>query len=215
MTEDNQTPISIKKLVINRSSVGFILLSLTVLVYLVRRFFVADANAIKIIDFACLIFCLVSIFLIFPITEILFDTRDWIPNKTIKSLIMKIRLRAVLFNNLSVIIFVITILLIAFGIYYIIAERIDLKDAKGLESTSITIRISAIGLLIFLVQILFRVFKYLLRVAAFYNAKADALEYYSLNSTTDLSKLMEMFTPDKYDMSDLTNPAFFDKVPGK
>ena len=86
-------------------------------------------------------------------------------------------------------------------------------------STSLTIRIGSSVLLIFLVGILFRVFKYLLRVAAFYNSKADALEFFIMHPKMELQKLMELFTPDKYDISDLeqtsiaTNIA--DMVKGK
>ena len=47
--------------------------------------------------------------------------------------------------------------------------------------------------------------KYMLRVAAFYNARADAIEFVMLDTTkvNDLEKLMDSFTPDKYDISDL------------
>jgi hypothetical protein len=67
-------------------------------------------------------------------------------------------------------------------------------------------------LLVFLVQILFRVFKYLLRVAAFYNARADAIEFDQLSTKLTLDKSMDLFTPDKYDISELENVSFLDSI---
>jgi hypothetical protein len=60
-----------------------------------------------------------------------------------------------------------------------------------------------------LVQILFKVFKYLLRVAAFYHARADGIEFVSFDDKISLDKIMDLLTPDKYDISELENLNIF------
>jgi len=51
-----------------------------------------------------------------------------------------------------------------------------------------------------------------LRVASFYNAKADAIEFNKMNPKIELEKLMELFTPDKYDISDLQQSSVSDNL---
>jgi hypothetical protein len=132
-------------------------------------------------------------------------------------IVNKLRLRGVLFNNLSVIIFFTTILVILGGFYLLIAPPGN--STKELP-VNLTIRISASLLLIFLVQVLFRVFKYLLRVAGFYNAKADAIEFNQFYKAENqpqptLEKLMDLFTPSTYDMSDLPSDNLIETIKAK
>lgn len=152
---------------------------------------------------------------ILEFSEYIFDPKVYRANERITELIKSLRLRAILFNNLSIAIFFLIVLVIVTG--FIILLNPPLPDPRpGTDlSIDLTVRISSSVLLIFLVQILFRVFKYLLRVAAFYNAKSDALEFGEIKSVVDQEKLMNLFTPDQYDMSDLPNPGFFDNFRGK
>ncbi|MGZ3884449.1 MAG: hypothetical protein ACXVP0_09715 [Bacteroidia bacterium] len=142
----------------------------------------------------------------------IFDPLSYQPNKTPENLVKSLRLRALLFNNVSVVIVFFIILIIIIGFIFLINPPIENSGTGVDNTTSLTVRIGSSVLLIFLVQILFRVFKYLLRVAAFYNAKADALEYSIITSHKELEKIMPLFTPDQYDMSDVPSPAFFDSL---
>src|SRR6185436_1384624 len=144
---------------------------------------------------------------------VIFDNREYDANKSIESIVQRIRLRAILFNNISVGIFFFTLIVILIGFYLLVFPPIEAATTdQRFLSTSLTIRIGASVLLIFLVQILFRVFKYLLRVAAFYNAKADAIEFNKFKPELDIEKLMELFTPDKYDISDLPQTSVSDNL---
>ena len=192
---------------------GYVLFSIACVALLFNYYFVTAATTSNIVYFSSILIIVGSLLLIFPFDQIIFDNHEWISNRTLSGLIVKLRLRAVLFNNISVIIFIIAIMVIIAGFYILIHPQVGMKSGDG-STDLITIRISATALLIFLVQILFRAFKYLLRVAAFYNGKADAMEANVLIDKSDLATLMGLFTPDKYDISDVTSPAIFDKLPG-
>jgi uncharacterized integral membrane protein len=147
------------------------------------------------------------------IPVVIFDNREQEANNTPESIVERIRLRAILFNNISVGIFFFTLIVILIGFYLLVFPPIETATTdQSFLSTSLSIRIGATVLLIFLVQILFRVFKYLLRVAAFYNAKADAIEFNKMKPELDIVKLMELFTPDKYDISDLQQSSVSDNL---
>jgi hypothetical protein len=207
-------PFIFSKKNMNRTVTGYVLFNLACVGLLVKYYFIKDPGTGDLITFSSVIIIAGSLLLIFPFDQIIFDNHEWHPNKAVPELIVKIRLRGVLFNNISVIIFIITVLIIIAGFYILIHPISDARKEPGTETNLITIRVSATTLLIFLVQVLFRVFKYLLRVAAFYNAKADALEVFALKSEIPLADLMTMFTPDKYDISDVTTPSFLDKLTG-
>jgi hypothetical protein len=196
-----------------RTNTGYALLGIAFIIFLAKYYFVSGTLTNSIFSFAGILMIVASILMIFPFEQIIFDNREWIKNDNLPQLIKKIRLRAVLFNNISVIIFLMAVAVIVIGFYIIIHPQADTQNKPDTENL-ITIRISATALLIFLVQILFRAFKYLLRVAAFYNAKADAMEVNALISNSDLSKLMDLFTP-QYDISDVPTPSFLDKLTGK
>lgn len=66
-------------------------------------------------------------------------------------------------------------------------------------STTIT-RIGAVLLLIFGVQILIGFYRYNLKLAAFYDARADALELLDENSLSDIQSVVEAFSPDKIEI---------------
>jgi hypothetical protein len=140
------------------------------------------------------------------------DNREYDANKTIEQLIRKLRLRATLFNNISIGVLVSNILIIIIGFYLLINPPLKSASNQNLLATSLTIRIGASVLLIFLVNILFRVFKYTLRIAAFYHGKADAIEFNILKPEADLEKMMDLFTPDKYDISDLQQSSVSDNL---
>jgi hypothetical protein len=192
---------------------GYILFSIACIALLANYYFITAVAISDIIYFSSTLVIAGSLLLIFPFDQIIFDNHEWSSNKTLPALIVKIRLRAVLFNNISVIIFIMAIMVIIAGFYILIHPQVGMKNG-GSSTDLITLRISSTALLIFLVQVLFRAFKYLLRVAAFYNGKADAMEANELIPKSDLAILMGLFTPDKYDISDVSSPALFDKLPG-
>ncbi|OFY51264.1 MAG: hypothetical protein A2W85_04505 [Bacteroidetes bacterium GWF2_41_31] len=199
---------------------GIILLGLSLIAILMNHYFIKDTTLIldislsNIVSFLTILFGITGLIMLVPykkIPLIIFDPHEYYENKDIKGLVEKLRLRAILFNNISVIIFFFTLIIILIGFYLLVFPHVVTNDANFLP-TSLTIRIGASVLLIFLVQILFRVFKYLLRVAAFYNAKADAIEFYKFKPDIELEKLMELFTPDKYEISDPPNSSALDNL---
>lgn len=167
------------------------------------------------LSFTVILTFILGLVLVIPfelIPEIIFDNYEYRENKTVKELTKKIRLRATLFNNIAIIIFFFTLIVIFMGFYLLVYagdSSLKVKDPNTLY-ISLTIRIGASVLLIFLVQILFKVFKYLLRVAAFYLAKADAIEYKIMKPDSDLSELMKLFTPTEYDITDLQQSSVTD-----
>lgn len=192
--------------------VGLILLSISLLIFLIKHFFTLTAvneNTLKFIEVFAFILAFLFLFPFELIPLVIFDNKEWEPNENAKQLVVKLRLRAVLFNNISVIIFFATVFVIVCGFYLLINPP---NSNKNDNISNLTIRISASVLLIFLVQVLFRVFKYILRVAAFYNGKADAIEYHATQTDLPLEKLMDMFTPDKYDISDLQQTSASDNL---
>jgi hypothetical protein len=194
-----------------KKTIGFALIGLALIIMLINHYFIIDNQQIKILSFSTIIAVIIGVILLIPFDLIpifIFDNKEWEQNKTVEKLVEKLRLRAVLFNNISVIIFFVTIIVIITGFYLLIHP----PSTNNNTTISLTIRISASVLLIFLVQILFRVFKYLLRVAAFYNGKADALEFYKIKPELPLDKLMDLFTPDKYDITDLQQSSITDNL---
>ncbi len=197
-----------------KKTIGLILLGVSVIAILTNYYLLTDDHQSKILSYFTFIGIIAGLLLVIPfgmIPLIIYDNHEYDANLSIESLVEKIRYRAVLFNNISVTIFFFTILIILVSFYLLVFPPIaaSVNDQNYL-STSLTIRIGSSVLLVFLVQILFRVFKYLLRVAAFYNAKADAIEFNKFKPEIELDKLMELFTPDKYDISDLQQPSVSD-----
>ena len=165
-----------------------------------------------------IILAVIGVLFILPINYYLFDVEDWEENDSIRAVIKKLRLRAILFNNLSILILLIAIAVIVFSFY-----QLSHPSWKPAASTStdtnasilfLATQVGSAVILIFLVQILFRVFKYLIRVGGFYNGKADALElnFVINNNKYDADKLLESMTPQSYDISDIESPNLF---PGK
>jgi hypothetical protein len=191
--------------------IGLILIGISFAIALTVNFFIPCtqppdvASLHNILSFSALIIFISGILIIIPyhiIPRAIFDNEEQTPNITPKNLILKMRYRAILFNNISVIIFFFTLFVIIIGSYFLVSPT---KETS--IPVSITTKTSISFLLIFLAAMLFRVFKYLLRVAAFYNAKADAIEFFNMKPGSELEKLMELFTPDKYDISDLQQPT--------
>lgn len=199
-----------------KKATGIILIGLSLIVMLTNHFLIADNYQSNLLSYATVLAFFTGLILVIPfklIPLIIFDNREYDANTTIESLVQKIRLRAVLFNNISVAIFFFTIMVILIGFYLLVFPPIEkLNNEDSYLTSSLTIRIGASVLLIFLVQILFKVFKYLLRVAAFYNAKADGIEFNKLRPEIELGKLMELFTPDKYDISELQQSSVSDNL---
>ena len=188
----------------------FILIGLPLIVLFTNHCFPRPDKIATILYYFSALSLSFGILLLIPFNRIpayIFDNQEWRYNDSIPRLVKKIRLRALLFFNISVIIFIVTIMVIIAGFYVLIHP--DVNTANPMDI--ISIRLSATAILIFLVQILFRLFKYLLRIAAFYTGKADAMELHQIKGDIGLDKLMEMFTPDKYDISDIASPSLFDK----
>ncbi len=159
-------------------------------------------------QFWLLIGMFIWIALLFDFKQILYDNQEYIQNKNPQELTEKIRLRAALFNNIAIILFLMILGIIAYSFYFMSNASSTAQPAQtGHESWST--QIASTVFLIFLIQILFRVFKYLLRVAAFYNARADAIEFDQFGKKLELDKSMDLFTPDKYDISELENSSVF------
>ena len=196
--------------------IGFILLGITILYFLVCTIFIERSIHINnwedINQFLFYLGILASVFLMFDFTQILFDPKEYTPNTTKQHLIRKLRFRGVLFNNIAIILFLFTFLIIIFCFYLLINPSLETTKNDANWINDVTLRIGSSVLLIFLVQILFKVFKYLLRVAAFYNARADAIEYVILDESKDLEKLMDVFTPDKYDITELEKMNILDSA---
>lgn len=199
-----------------KQSIGFYFITAAILVFLIALFFVEhtkDGSYTPIsqwhpwVLFTIVILIVIALNLIFTISGILFDNKEYEPNEEITKIVKKIRYRGLLFNNIAIILFILSILVI-FISFYLINKSISAKDIYQSLSTNIGASI----VLIFLVQLLFKVFKYLLRVAAFYNARADAIEFYAKDQKISLDKLMDLFTPEKYDISELEKVSLFDGI---
>ena len=165
------------------------------------------------------ILALLGVFLLIPwkgLPYIIFDNKEYTPNTKNRELIEKMRFRALLLKNLSTVILLLSILVICIGFYILVYPNSELIETlfatknskeydflKELIWNTVSLRLSVVFLLIFLVQVLFRVFRYLLRIAAYYDGLADSIELHLMNENTDLIKILEIFTPDEYDISEL------------
>ena len=173
-------------------------------------------TASNILLYSGIVLLLVGILFMLPINYYVFDVKDWEPTDSEEGVIKKLRLRALVFNNLAVLILIISIAVIVFCFYHIAHPNVQYVDKTANATVSYLVLASQIGaviVLIFLVQILFRVFKYLIRVGGFYNGKADALELTLANAEKnyDVYQLLETFTPQSYDISDVESPALYPK----
>ena len=65
--------------------------------------------------------------------------------------------------------------------------------------TSTVTRLGSVLLLIFGVRILVMLYKYNVRLAAFYSAQADALEFVGTDDVDEFSKLVAVLSPDHLD----------------
>ena len=203
-----------EKFLKNKWLIGLILIAVYLLMLLIKHSFFPDTQN-NVYSFVSNVLLILGILLFIPFDYIpyfFWDNREYEPNKTIEELIKKLRFRATLFNNVSIVVLLATIIVIMTGFYLLINPPLKNTTQQTQLATSLTIRIGASVLLIFLVQILFRVFKYTLRVAAFYHGKADAIEFNKLKPETDLEKYMDLFTPDKYDISDLQQSSTSDNL---
>ncbi|TKK66113.1 hypothetical protein FC093_17805 [Ilyomonas limi] len=198
----------------NKWIIGLFLIAVFLLLLLIRHYFLFNSQN-NVYSFVSILLLIVGILLFIPFEYIpyfFYDNREYVANKTAEQLVKKLRYRALLFNNISIAVLLINIVVIALGFYLLINPPVKNVSDQNLLATSLTIRIGASVLLIFLVQILFRVFKYTLRIAAFYNGKADAIEFNKIMPEANLEKFMELFTPDKYDISDLQQPSITDNL---
>jgi hypothetical protein len=204
---------------IKRRKWGFGILGTLILYYLIISFFVEKAFSINrwehIYIFIFILLLLTSVILIFNFARILFDPQEYTPNNTREKIVEKLRYRGILFNNIAIILFILNLVVIFVCFYLLLDPSITSSTGDGKDwLNSLTVRIGSSILLIFLVQILFKVFKYLLRVAAFYNARADAIEFILIDISSEpkigLDKFMDLFTPDKYDIAELEKVSLFE-----
>jgi len=156
---------------------------------------------------------------------IIFDNKEFTSNTENRQLIEKIRFRAMLLKNLSTIILLLSIFIIGIGFYILTNPNNELLETLLITNNSdkfdfikdfiwntISIRLSMVFLLIFLIQILFRVFRYLIRISAYYDGIADSIELHLMNKNTDLIKILELFTPDEYDIRELKQSSISDTL---
>jgi hypothetical protein len=196
-----------------KSIIGLFILLICLLIFLAHHFY-AEGHS-KTYSFCMTLALITGLVLCIPLQDAryyIFDNKEFEANETPEALIEKIRFRALLLNNISVGILIVNIGVIITGFYLLIDPPVKNTPDPNLLATTLTIRISASVLLIFLVQILFKVFKYILRVAAFYNGKADALEFNKLRPDIEFEKIINAFTPDQYDISDLQQTSVTDNL---
>jgi uncharacterized membrane protein len=182
--------------------IGFCCLCTFLLLLLIIKYFFREDSIVKdSLLFIKTVLLFTAIFLLIPyeyIPYLFFDNREYDKNVTLEQLVKKMRYRAVLFNNISILVFVFTIGVIIIG-FWILANTAN----SSTKVSDITITISASIMLIFLIQIFFKLFKYLLRVASFYNGKADSIEFSNIKEDMPIDKTIDFFTPDKYDITDM------------
>ena len=145
--------------------------------------------------------------------SIFIDAKEFTPNKSYRQLIRKLRFRALLFKNLSVLILIVSIVTIGFAVYTTITSPQAELEKTVVNWDLATMKVGAIFLLIFLIHILFRVFRYVIRLAGYYDGVSDALEIYLIdNEKHDLSKLIELLIPIKYDIRELKQASTAEKI---
>jgi cell division protein FtsW (lipid II flippase) len=189
---------------------SYLIFVLAIIFFLIYSY---DKAQLKLFVYLSIISLITAILFFLPITNYIFDNEEYEPNEDIAAFIKKLRSRALLFNNLSVLVFIVTVFVIVCSFYLLIySQTSSAADATKPDYSKLTSQIGSVIILIFLVQVLFRVFKYLLRVGAFYNGKADAIELFELNSKYDLDKLLDSFTPSNYDISDVESPNLYPKA---
>ncbi|MGV8880261.1 MAG: hypothetical protein ACOH2A_14670 [Sphingobacteriaceae bacterium] len=198
----------------NKRLIGLVLIASYFMMLLIEHFFFNNLPN-NVYSFVATLLLIAGVLLFIPfeyLPYVFWDNREYEANKTVEQLIRKLRFRATLFNNISIAILILNIGVIIVGFYLLINPPLKHTVDQDQLATSLTIRIGASVLLVFLVHILFRVFKYTLRVAAFYHGKADAIEFNKLKPETDLEKFMDLFTPDKYDITDLQQSSVSDHL---
>jgi hypothetical protein len=203
-----------EKIIKNRWILGLILITVSLLMWLLKEFSLAGLHN-NIYSFGCSICLITGVLLVIPFENIqyyIWDNKDYELNADLEELISKLRYRATLYKNVSVGVLIVIILVIAVSFVLLIDPPTQGGSDQSQLISALSIRIGASVLLIFLVHILFRVFKYILRVAAFYQGKADAIEFNKFRPDTDLTKFMDLFTPDKYDISDLNESSISDNL---
>lgn len=152
-----------------------------------------------------------------------FETGEYKANTQRDELVKRLRLRALLLHNYSAAVLIVTVLVILGGLLLFTA-LFEQVQTEG--STELIVRAASIVLLMFLVQVLFRVFKYLLRIGSYYHGIADVLELYKITAyeeaaaksedgkvpdgysppppaSVDMDKLFERMVPSAYDLSDV------------
>ncbi len=80
------------------------------------------------------------------------------------------------------------------------------KTGTPVIISSISTRVGAIFILLFLVQILVSMFRYSTKLAAFYEARGDVLELTGKTEEKSLLYLTEFLSPDDHDFSDTGKP---------
>lgn len=212
LTEDELLLIEEKKSIRKSRIIGCIISFVSIILFAV--YLLKESS---ILLYTAIVLLLVGILFILPINYYIFDVKDWEGTDSEEGVIKKLRLRAIVFNNLAVLILIISIAVIVFCFYQIRRPNFKYLEISEKDTTAnylaLASQIGSVIVLIFLVQILFRVFKYLIRVGGFYNGKADALELTLTNpeKNYDVYKLLESFTPQSYDISDVESPGLYPK----
>src|ERR1700730_7927697 len=78
-------------------------------------------------------------------------------------------------------------------------------NSAFLEYNSILIRVAAVLLIVFLVQTFITIFRYMTRLAAYYQARIDSLQLAAGVDITiiDLQRITTVFSPETYDFGKL------------
>lgn len=210
--EEELTPF--RRIIKYRWIFGLVLIVVFLVMWLVQEFSLAGVNN-SAYSFGYTICLITGVLVTIPFENIqyyVWDNKDYELNNDLDELISKLRYRATLYKNVSIGVLIAILLVIALSFALLVDPPVKGGSEQSQLVAALSIRIGASVLLIFLVHILFRVFKYILRVAAFYQGKADAIEFNKFKPHTDLIKVMDMFTPDKYDISDLNETFVNDNL---
>jgi predicted PurR-regulated permease PerM len=72
--------------------------------------------------------------------------------------------------------------------------------------TTLSTRIGSVFILIFLIQLLIKLYRYNKRLANYYDARANALEIHMTDTTLPFEKIINLLSPDLYDIGSPKSP---------
>src|SRR5436190_9991071 len=132
---------------------------------------------------------------------------DWYPNESLQHIILQLRLRGLQAKNLAALCLVLAIVVLIGGFAALV-----LVPANVLGDKAWVVRVSGMGLLVLLVNVVFCAFKYLVRIGGFYHGIADALELRTIQPELDFEKMLDKLAPGAYDISDIEGSSLLTAI---